>query len=122
MLILQWLLDPFRADRLSIPAEIGSKEKAMDVTEETGLLVRPGGFEPPAFCSGGSWSHYESITYIAYNLRRPRDFSHNSALFAANWWGNWWGSHRLAIRALTRVAISHAIASESHTHVVGGPR
>ena len=30
-------------------------------------VVRPSGFEQPTLCSGGSHSHYESVTYILHN-------------------------------------------------------
>jgi hypothetical protein len=77
-------------------------------------LVRQRGFEPLTFCSGGSWSHCQPITYIDHSPHPPLDFLKNSALFVANWWGNWWGSHHLPIRALARVAASYAVGSEAH--------
>jgi hypothetical protein len=81
-------------------------------------VVRPSGFEPPTFCSGGSRSDYESIAYINHRHYPTLAFLNNSALSVANWWGR----HRSPIQALTRVATSCVVASESQSHRAGGAR
>jgi hypothetical protein len=45
-------------------------------------------FQPPTFCSGGSRSHYESVTYIQHSPRSPIVFLNNSSPFVAFWWGS----------------------------------
>ena len=43
--------------------------------ESKGLLVRPGGFEPPTFYFGGFHSYYESITYLHHSSIRSSIFA-----------------------------------------------
>ena len=38
-------------------------------------MVRPSGFEPPTFCSGGFQSHHESTTYLHYGPIRSSNLS-----------------------------------------------
>jgi hypothetical protein len=37
-------------------------------------VVRPSGFEPPTFCSGGFHSLYNSITYLHHSPISPSSF------------------------------------------------
>ncbi len=83
-------------------------------------MVRPSGFEPPTFCSGGSHSHIKSITYANHGFSWTFDFPGISAPFVVFWWGNWWGSFRLAIRAPTRASTRFLGYSESRTEIAGG--
>ena len=66
-------------------------------------MVRPGRFERPTFCSGGSRPRYEPITYSPDRPPSPSDFPDVSSAFREYWWGIWWGIRGAEISFQSRV-------------------
>jgi hypothetical protein len=52
------------------------------------IMVRPGRFERPTFCSGGSRSLFRSITSSYQWFCSSLHFLRISSLYVAYWWGN----------------------------------
>jgi hypothetical protein len=57
-------------------------------------------FQPPTFCSGGSHSRYQSVTYIPHSPISSPISPTILQPFVAFWWGIWWGSHAMSQEGL----------------------
>src|ERR1039458_602197 len=55
-------------------------------------MVRPSGFEPPTFCSGGSGRAFHPFVFIGFISARTVDFG----AFGVNWVGIWVGKKTFA--------------------------